>query len=142
MERALEGRRAASASSDTAFVDADIAFHAAVVAAARNPVLADLFGEFTPVLREGLIELLALTALRDDDPNTADEAHAALVRAVAEGTRRGRRRFCGRSWRIRSRAERRGRALTRCRAAGAVRPAARSRSCARDAPHLPPRRHP
>ncbi|WP_328980911.1 FadR/GntR family transcriptional regulator [Streptomyces canus] len=89
MERALEGRRAASASSDTAFVDADIAFHAAVVAAARNPVLADLFGEFTPVLREGLIELLALTALRDDDPNTADEAHAALVRAVAEGDAEG-----------------------------------------------------
>lgn len=29
--------------------------------------------------------MLALTALRDDDPNTADEAHAALVRAVADG---------------------------------------------------------
>ncbi|MDH6439882.1 DNA-binding FadR family transcriptional regulator [Streptomyces sp. SAI-144] len=83
MERALEGRRAASASCDAAFVDADITFHAAVVAAAHNSVLADLFREFTPVLREGLIELPALTALRDDDPNTADEAHAALVRAVA-----------------------------------------------------------
>ncbi|MFI8074707.1 FadR/GntR family transcriptional regulator [Streptomyces sp. NPDC086033] len=89
MERALEGRRAASASSDAAFVDADITFHAAVVAAAHNPVLADLFSEFTPVLREGLIELLALTALRDDDPNTADEAHAALVRAVADGDAEG-----------------------------------------------------
>ena len=32
-----------------------------------------------------LVELLALTALRDDAPNTADEAHAALVRAVADG---------------------------------------------------------
>jgi GntR family transcriptional repressor for pyruvate dehydrogenase complex len=89
MERALEGRRAASASSDAAFVDADIAFHAAVVAAAHNPVLADLFEEFTPVLREGLVELLALTGLRDDDPNTADEAHAALVRAVADGDAEG-----------------------------------------------------
>jgi GntR family transcriptional repressor for pyruvate dehydrogenase complex len=89
MERALEGRRTASASSDAAFVDADITFHAAVVAAAHNPVLADLFGEFTPVLREGLIELLALTALRDADPNTADEAHAALVRAVADGDAEG-----------------------------------------------------
>ncbi|MEV7736381.1 FCD domain-containing protein [Streptomyces sp. NPDC088921] len=89
MERALEGRRAASASSDAAFVDADITFHAAVVAAAHNPVLADLFSEFAPVLREGLIELLALTALRDDDPNTADEAHAALVRAVADGDAEG-----------------------------------------------------
>ncbi|WP_405555277.1 FCD domain-containing protein [Streptomyces canus] len=89
MERTLEGRRTASASSDAAFVDADITFHAAVVAAAHNSVLADLFREFTPVLREGLVELLALTALRDDDPNTADEAHAALVRAVADGDAEG-----------------------------------------------------
>ncbi|MER6492174.1 MULTISPECIES: FadR/GntR family transcriptional regulator [Streptomyces] len=85
MERALEGRRAAASSSDADFVDADIAFHAAVVAAAHNPVLADLFGEFTPVLREGLVDLLALTGLRATDPNTADAAHAALVRAVADG---------------------------------------------------------
>ncbi|MET7689913.1 FCD domain-containing protein [Streptomyces sp. NPDC005483] len=89
MELALEGRRAASASSDAAFVDADITFHATVVAAAHNPVLADLFREFTPVLREGLIELLALTGLRDDDPGTGDAAHAALVRAVADGDAEG-----------------------------------------------------
>ncbi|MEU0028432.1 FCD domain-containing protein [Streptomyces sp. NPDC006335] len=89
IERALEGRRAAATSSDTAFVDADITFHAAVVEAAHNPVLADLFREFTPVLREGLVELLALTGLREDDPNTADEAHAALVRAVADGDAEG-----------------------------------------------------
>ena len=85
VERALAGRRAAASSSDADFVDADIAFHAAVVAAAHNPVLADLFGEFTPVLREGLVELLALTGLRATDPDTADAAHAALVRAVADG---------------------------------------------------------
>ncbi|WSQ11938.1 FCD domain-containing protein [Streptomyces sp. NBC_01231] len=85
MELALEGRRAASTGDDMTFVDADIAFHAAVVAAAHNPVLADLFAEFTPVLREGLVELLTLTGLRADDPNTADDAHAALVRAVADG---------------------------------------------------------
>lgn len=48
MERALAGRLAAADADDTAFVDADIAFHAAVVAAAHNPVLADLFREFTP----------------------------------------------------------------------------------------------
>ncbi|MHC3474145.1 FadR/GntR family transcriptional regulator [Streptomyces sp. 7R007] len=85
IERALRGRRAASGGDDAAFVDADIAFHAAVVAAAHNPVLADLFAEFTPVLREGLVELLALTGLRAHDPNTGDEAHEALARAVAEG---------------------------------------------------------
>ncbi|MGC9544231.1 FadR/GntR family transcriptional regulator [Streptomyces sp. UG1] len=85
MEAALEGRRAASTGDDVAFVDADIAFHATVVAAAHSPVLADLFTEFAPVLREGLVELLTLTGLRTHDPNTADDAHAALVRAVAGG---------------------------------------------------------
>nr|WP_203616312.1 FCD domain-containing protein [Streptomyces sp. SID13726] len=89
MERALEGRRSASTASDAAFVDADITFHATVVAAAHNPVLTDLFHEFTPALREGLTDLLTLTAARTTDPNTADAAHAALVRAVAEGDAEG-----------------------------------------------------
>ncbi|MER7566497.1 hypothetical protein ABTZ93_26515 [Streptomyces sp. NPDC097941] len=30
-----------------------------------------------------------MTGLRDDAPNTADEAHAALVRAVADGDAEG-----------------------------------------------------
>ncbi|MFI5472464.1 FadR/GntR family transcriptional regulator [Streptomyces cacaoi] len=85
MQLALRGRRVASTGDDEAFVDADIAFHAAVVAAAHNPVLTDLFMEFVPVLRKGLVDLLALTGLRVQEPNTADEAHEALVRAVADG---------------------------------------------------------
>jgi DNA-binding FadR family transcriptional regulator len=89
IERALEQRRTAASGEDAAFVDADIALHAAVVAAAHNPVLADLFTEFTPVLRTGLVELLALTGLRARDPNTADAAHEALVRAVADGDAEG-----------------------------------------------------
>jgi DNA-binding FadR family transcriptional regulator len=85
LRAALEARRAASAADDAAFVDADIALHAAVVAAARNPVLADLFTEFAPVLRDGLVALLDLTGLRAADPGTGDDGHAALVRAVADG---------------------------------------------------------
>lgn len=85
IEAALEGRRAAAALDDLAFVDADIAFHAAVVAGAHNPVLDDLFAEFTPVLRRGLVDLLALTGLRAQDPNTADAEHLALLRAIAAG---------------------------------------------------------
>ncbi|MFF8025495.1 FadR/GntR family transcriptional regulator [Streptomyces sp. NPDC007896] len=85
LDTALAGRRAASAGDDAAFVDADIALHAAVVAAAHNPVLADLFREFVPALREGLIEMLDLVGMRKHDPNTGDDAHAALVRAVADG---------------------------------------------------------
>jgi DNA-binding GntR family transcriptional regulator len=56
-----------------------------VVAAAHNPVLADLFREFVPALREGLIEMLDLVGMREHDPNTGDDAHAALVRAVSDG---------------------------------------------------------
>ncbi|MEV5489468.1 FCD domain-containing protein [Streptomyces bobili] len=82
---ALDGRRAASDADDTAFVDADIALHAAVVAAARNPVLAALFAEFIPVLREALIDLLSLTGLRENHPGHGDETHTALVEAVTDG---------------------------------------------------------
>jgi DNA-binding FadR family transcriptional regulator len=85
LQTALEGRRAASADGDAAFVEADIALHAAVVAAAHNPVLSDLFTEFAPVLREGLVAVLSLTRLREQDPNTGDDTHAALVRAVTDG---------------------------------------------------------
>ncbi|GHG98152.1 FadR/GntR family transcriptional regulator [Streptomyces lanatus] len=89
MEAALEARRAASTADDATFVEADITFHATVVAAAHNPVLTDLFTEFTPVLRKGLVELLNLTGVRVHDPNTADGAHEALVRAVVAGDGEG-----------------------------------------------------
>ncbi|GAA3131739.1 FCD domain-containing protein [Planomonospora alba] len=82
---ALAGRRTAAAESDAAFVDADIALHAAVVAAAHNPVLTDLFAEFVPALRQGLVDLVDLLGLRDGDCNPGDDTHAALVRAVEQG---------------------------------------------------------
>ncbi|XVQ08803.1 FCD domain-containing protein [Spirillospora sp. CA-255316] len=61
------------------FVDADIAVHRAVVAAAHNPILAGLFAEFVPVLREGLLDLLRLVDVRE---HHGRESHAALVEAV------------------------------------------------------------
>ncbi|MER7395308.1 FCD domain-containing protein [Streptomyces sp. NPDC000151] len=85
LRTALEARRAAAAGADAAFVDADIALHAAVVAGAHNPVLSDLFAEFVPALRNGLIDLLDMVGLRTDEPNHGDESHAALVRAVERG---------------------------------------------------------
>ncbi|MFI0717289.1 FadR/GntR family transcriptional regulator [Streptomyces inhibens] len=86
MRSALEGRRTAAAGSDdAAFVDADIALHAAVVDAAHNPVLTDLFTEFVPALRQGLIDLVELLGLRCQDPQHGDARHAALVEAVADG---------------------------------------------------------
>ncbi|MFI0902062.1 FadR/GntR family transcriptional regulator [Streptomyces sioyaensis] len=85
MRTALDARRAAAAGDDAAFVDADIALHAAVVAGAHNPILTDLFVEFTPALRKGLIDLLDILALRAHEPNHGDEAHDALVRAIERG---------------------------------------------------------
>ncbi|MET7362500.1 FCD domain-containing protein [Streptomyces sp. NPDC005562] len=82
MRAALDGRRAAAAGADAEFVDADVALHAAVVAAAHNPVLTDLFAQFTPALRTGLVDLLELTDVRTAEANHGDAAHAALVDAV------------------------------------------------------------
>lgn len=88
LSAALDARSAAAAGDDAAFVDADIALHAAVVGAAHNPVLTDLFAEFIPRLRQALIDLVDLLALRTGatgTPNPGDEAHSALVQAVERG---------------------------------------------------------
>ncbi|MEU1421336.1 MULTISPECIES: FCD domain-containing protein [unclassified Kitasatospora] len=82
LDRALTARHAAGAADDAAFVDADIALHATVVAAAHNPVLSDLFAEFVPVLRERLVELVGLLGLREGDPHHGYATHAELVEAV------------------------------------------------------------
>ncbi|MFJ1834710.1 FadR/GntR family transcriptional regulator [Streptomyces sp. NPDC088175] len=85
LDAALAARRAAGAGGDAEFVDADIALHRAVVAAAHNPVLTDLFGEFAPALRQGLIDLVELFGLRREGPDHGDATHDALVRAVVAG---------------------------------------------------------
>ncbi|MGW6355216.1 FadR/GntR family transcriptional regulator [Streptomyces sp. NPDC055092] len=82
---ALAGRRVAAAEGGAAFVDADIALHATVVAAAHNPVLTDLFAEFAPALRQGLIDLLTLVDVRAAESDHGDAAHTALVDAVEAG---------------------------------------------------------
>lgn len=56
-----------------------------MVAAAHNPVLTGLFTEFVPVLQQKLRDLVELLDLRAADPNHGDDAHAALVDAVARG---------------------------------------------------------
>lgn len=83
LETALERRTRAARRTDREFIDADIALHTAVVAAAANPVLTALFEQFVPALREGLTELV--TALGRADENLGHTAHAALVAAVVEG---------------------------------------------------------
>ncbi|MFF5503946.1 FadR/GntR family transcriptional regulator [Streptomyces roseolus] len=85
MREALGGRRAAAEGDDAGFVDADIRVHAALIAAAHNPVLTDLFAEFAPALRQGLIDLLDLLALRAGEPRHGEDSHIALVAAVEAG---------------------------------------------------------
>jgi DNA-binding FadR family transcriptional regulator len=61
-------------------VDADTAFHRAVVAASHNAILVEMFDGFVPRVRTAMTELLDLTPDFDD---TADHAaHAALVDAI------------------------------------------------------------
>ncbi|MFH8371207.1 FadR/GntR family transcriptional regulator [Streptomyces sp. NPDC018031] len=85
LRAALTDRRLAADRDDQAFVDADIALHAGVVAAAHNPVLTDLFAEFAPALRRGLTDLVEILELRAHDPCPGDASHAALVHAVERG---------------------------------------------------------
>ncbi|MGI5208428.1 FadR/GntR family transcriptional regulator [Spirillospora sp. CA-108201] len=87
LDRALADRDAALPGAGAgpgveAFIDADIALHAAVVAAAHNPVLADLFAGFVPVLRDGLLDLASLVDVRAADDAHGRAAHAGLVEAV------------------------------------------------------------
>lgn len=83
LDTALAARDDAFAGpSPEPFIDADIALHTAVIAAAHNPVLVDLFAGFVPVLREGLLDLVTLVDVRESDIAHGRAAHAALVEAI------------------------------------------------------------
>ncbi|MFV9455020.1 FadR/GntR family transcriptional regulator [Rhodococcus sp. NM-2] len=84
LRRALNARSAASGAGAAAFVDADIALHRAVVVAAHNPVLTELFETFVPRLREAMLDLTAALDLSAGNEPDAD-AHRRLVEAVADG---------------------------------------------------------
>ena len=84
LQAALAAR--AAASSPAEFVDADLVFHHAVIAAAHNPVLAELFTHFATALRAALLDLSADTALRSPaDRAAATDAHHDLAAAIAAG---------------------------------------------------------
>lgn len=73
--------RAEHRSEIESHVDTDTAFHRAVVAAAHNPILLELFDGFTPRLRGAMIDMLRLRAAFGSDEDHA--AHQELVEAVA-----------------------------------------------------------
>lgn len=81
MRRAL-AERAKPQTDAAAHVDADTAFHRAIVVAAHNPILLELFDGLTPRVRQAMVEMLRI---RDGFGSDEDQlAHAELADAVAE----------------------------------------------------------
>jgi DNA-binding FadR family transcriptional regulator len=77
MRGALQAR--VDAAGDVqAFLDADIAFHVAIVQAARNPILRVLYDGMVGALREALVPVVA-QGLQAHDTNAM---HAALLAAI------------------------------------------------------------
>jgi DNA-binding FadR family transcriptional regulator len=72
------GAQPASGDDTRAFVDADAAFHQAVVAATHNQVLIELYSRLADPLRASVAEVLRAS----DD--ALDEAHHALARAIRD----------------------------------------------------------
>lgn len=85
MRRALELRAAAADAPDREFVEADTAVHRAIVTAAHNPVLSELFETFVPRVADAMIDMIGLLGLRDRDTEPNADEHAALVAAIAAG---------------------------------------------------------
>lgn len=64
-------------------VDADLAFHRAIVVAAANPILTELFDGFTPRLRQTMIAMLRIRSVFGGDEDHA--AHERLADAIRAG---------------------------------------------------------
>ena len=80
--RSCLAERDSARGEDARFVEADLAFHRAVVAAAHNPLLSEMFDSFAAVLREALIAIRSDQAVQGPD---ADAAHARLAAAIEAG---------------------------------------------------------
>lgn len=74
-------RRSGANFSVEEFVDADMALHREVVAAAHNDVMLELFDGFVPRVRLAMIEMLKLRPI--EDPQEDESAHSDLVEAIA-----------------------------------------------------------
>jgi DNA-binding FadR family transcriptional regulator len=80
LRRALAARDRSSATVEE-FVDSDTAFHRAVVIAAHNEIMIDLFDGLVPRVRRAMIELLRLRPGFDRDADHGP--HVELVAAIA-----------------------------------------------------------
>lgn len=80
---ALLTARVAHPNDIEATVNADTAFHRAVVAAADNPLLLELFDSLTPRSHTAMVDMLRLRTLPPDGPD--HDAHQELVSAIRDG---------------------------------------------------------
>jgi DNA-binding FadR family transcriptional regulator len=81
LKRTLADRaRAAAEFPDDEYIEADLAFHRAVVTAAHNAVLGELFDSFVPRVRRAMAEMLKLAAKAHHRGDQAE--HAAIVDAI------------------------------------------------------------
>lgn len=80
MRRALETRDAGRGAIES-LVDADTAFHRAIVEASQNAILLEMFDTLTPRLRDAMIAMLRARSEFGDAPDHA--AHGALCDAIA-----------------------------------------------------------
>ncbi|WP_368496618.1 FadR/GntR family transcriptional regulator [Herbiconiux sp. A18JL235] len=63
-------------------VDADMVLHRAIVAAAHNEVLLELFDGFVPRVRRAMVDMLRLRP--EPDESADQDAHAAVVDEIAD----------------------------------------------------------
>jgi DNA-binding FadR family transcriptional regulator len=80
LRRALSARAATDVTLEE-HVDADTAFHRAVVTAAHNALLAELFDTFVPRVRTAMVDMLRLHPV---DPEADHTSHVDLVEAIAD----------------------------------------------------------
>jgi DNA-binding FadR family transcriptional regulator len=86
IDAALHERRDAwRRGRDRAFVEADLAFHRAVVAAAHNQLLERMYEEFVSTLREALLNFVTNDPLDQQVSETVQDAHTALAEAIRAG---------------------------------------------------------
>lgn len=84
MAAALAGRgKVAATASAQEYVDADLVFHRAVVDAAHNAVLTDLFATFVPRLRRAMVDMIELDGAGERHRHDQD-AHEAILDAVRD----------------------------------------------------------
>lgn len=81
IRRTLAGRATRPGQSIADHVDADMAFHRAVIAAAHNEVLTQLFDSFLPRLRPAMIDMLKIRPVPSESADHT--AHERLTEAIA-----------------------------------------------------------